>query len=162
MFRVTTVQDVGYDMALTVGTNSWVTVAEADTYLGDRVGVSQYWDAIAEKAAALVTAYRWLVGSGEFAFPTTVTQIMKDAQCEYALFMIQHQPDIDLRLGLQEQGVIEAGIVKEKYRGGNPGIPYPPIVQSMLRPFTTSGPFKLINLERDDNEDVEYDAYGNR
>jgi len=147
-------------MSLVVPTNSWVTVAEANTYLKDRVGVKNYWSATAEKSEALVTAWRWLTGAGDYTFPTTATQPMKDAQVEYALFMLQHQPDIDLRMGLQAQGVTDAGIVKEKYGGMSTAVPYPPIVSTMLRSFLTYSNIKLIALARDENESISYDAEG--
>ena len=149
-------------MALAVGTNSWISVADANTYFGDRVGVTNYWCSGAEKEEALVTAWRWLTGCSDYTFPATAVQAMKDAQCEYALFLLQHQPDIDLRMGLQAQGVVEAGVVKEKYGVGPGGIPLPPIVQGLLRAYYTGATIKLLNLERDDEESVTYDAYTNR
>ena len=150
-------------MAIAVGTNSWVTEAIANTYLGSRLDADGYWvDGDANNERALITAYRWLVGSGDFTFPATATQAMKDAQCEYALFLLQHQPDIDLRIGLQVQGVVAAGIVKEKYKESTTGMPYPPIVRTLLRSYLTYASTRLVDLERDEEEGVDYDAYGNR
>ncbi len=149
-------------MALVVPTNSWVTQAEADTYLGDRLAIGDYWNATAEKDAALVTAWRWLTGAGDFTFPAVATQAMKDAQVEYAVFLIQHQPDIDLRMGLQAQGVTAAGVVKEKYSGMSTAVPYPPIVSTMLRSYLTYANMELIDLARNENESVTYNAEGDK
>ncbi|QGH74599.1 head-tail adaptor Ad1 [Bacteriophage DSS3_VP1] len=48
-------------MALTVGTNSYVTVAEADAYFGDRLNADSWTSAsVAIKEQALVTATRFV------------------------------------------------------------------------------------------------------
>jgi len=149
-------------VVIVIGTNSWVTEVEANTYFEARVTASDYWtDGATINKPALVTAYKWL-NAGGYTFPTTPTQNMKDAQCEMALFLIQHQPDLDLRMGLQVQGVIAAGVVKERYREDNTiELPVPPIVQTLLQEYSTDRPVYLINIERNEEESVGYDAYGN-
>ncbi len=149
-------------MSITVGTNSWVTVAEANTYMGDRIKAGDYWtDGAGDNEDALITAYKWL-NAGKFSFPDTSTQPMKDAQCEMALFLLQHQPDLDLRMGLQVQGVIAAGVVKERYKDDNyVEMPIPPVVQKLLAAYDTDRPIYLINIERNEEEGVDYDAFGN-
>ena len=149
-------------MAVTVGTNSWVTEAAANTYMGNRFDAGSYWTEDAtDNPKALVTAYKWL-NAGRYSFPTTATQAMKDAQCEMALFLLQHQPDLDLRIGLQVQGVITAGVVKERYKFDNSvEMPIPPIVQRLLASYDTDRPIYLVNLERNEEESVGYDAHGN-
>ena len=149
-------------MPVTVGTNSWVTEVEADAYFGDRISARDYWvDGADDNVPALITAYKWL-NAGKFTFPTTATQPIKDAQCEMALFLLQHQPDLDLRMGLQAQGVIAAGVVKERYKDDNyVEMPIPPIVQKLLADYDTDRPVYLVNLERNEEEGVGYDAYGN-
>ena len=149
-------------VAIVVGTNSWVTETEANTYFEARVTASDYWVNLATiNKPALITAYKWL-NAGKYTFPVTSTQNMKDAQCEMALFLIQHQPDLDLRMGLQVQGVIQAGVVKERYREDNTiELPMPPIVQTLLQEYSTDRPVYLVNIERNEEESVGYDAYGN-
>jgi len=150
-------------MAITVGTNSWVTEAEANTYFDDRIFASDYWtDAASDNSPALVTAYKWL-NSGPYSFPATAVQNMKDAQCEMAFFLLQHQPDLDLRMGLQAQGVIGAGVVKEKYKDDNSvELPVPPIVQELLEDYQMEKPMFMVNLERNEEKGVDYDAFTNR
>ena len=147
---------------ITVGTNSWLTEAAADTYFEARVKGSDYWTSGAtDNKPALITAYNWL-NAGGYSFPTTATQAMKDAQCEMAFFLLQHQPDLDLRMGLQVQGVIAAGVVKERYRDDNTvELPVPVIVQQLLEGYSTSRPIFMVNLERNEEEGVGYDAYSN-
>lgn len=150
-------------MAIVVGTNSWLLESEANTYFTDRIFASDYWtNSNANNSPALITAYKWL-NSGLYSFPDTATQAMKDAQCEMAFFLLQHQPGLDLRMGLQAQGVIAAGVVKEKYKDDNyVELPVPPLVQKLIESYETSKPVFLINLARNENESVGYDAYANR
>ncbi len=148
-------------MAIVVGTNSWVTEAEANTYMGDRLDADSYWvDGAANNPRAIITAYQWLTNSPKFSFPTVVVQVMKDAQMEMALFLLQHQPDIDLRTGIQAQGVSEAGVVKEKYIT-YAGIPVPPVVLDLAYAYRAEFHSYLIDLERDSEQLTSYDAVGN-
>lgn len=145
-----------------VGTNSWVTEAEADTYFATRFGAGDYWLSGTDKDGAIITAYGWLMGCGRFALAASLTaaQAVKDAQCEMALFLVQHQPDIDLRMGLQAQGVREAGIVKEKY-AAKVAFPVPPMVVGMLDGYRNDSPIHMVDIERNENRTVTYDAPGN-
>ena len=149
---------------ITVGTNSWVTEAEANTYFDARVKSSDYWtNSASDNIPALITAYNWLMaGKYSLVASTSAAQPIKDAQCEMAFFLLQHQPDLDLRMGLQVQGVIAAGVVKERYKDDNTiEMPIPPIVQQLLQDYDTDRPVYLVNLERNEEEGVDYDAYGN-
>ena len=146
---------------IAVGTNSWIAEADADTYMGDRLDADSYWvDGEDNNIRALITAYKWLNATPKFSFPTTIAQTMKDLQCEMALFLLQHQPDIDLRMGIQAQGVTEAGIVKEKYATVN-GIPIPPAVASLAETYLVEKPLYILDLERDEEQLTNYDAVTN-
>jgi len=147
---------------ITVGTNSWVTMTEANTFFEGRIKSSEYWIEDADdNCPALVTAYKWLQ-SGKYSFPATVVQAMKDAQCEMAFFLLQHQSDLDLRVGLRVQGVIAAGVVKEKYRNDKYMVlPIPPIVKQLLGDYDTEKALFKVNLERNEEEGVDYDAFTN-
>lgn len=147
-----------------VGTNSWVTEAAANTYFEGRIHGDDYWtNSASDNIPALITAYKWLMsGKYSLAASATAAQPIKDAQCEMALFLLQHQPDLDLRMGLQAQGVIAAGVVKERYKDDNyVEMPIPPIVQQLLQDYDTDKPVYLVNIERNEEEGVDYDAYGN-
>jgi len=148
---------------ITVGTNSWVTEAEANTYFESRIKAGDYWiNDAPDNIPALITAYNWL-NAGKYTFPTTATQPIKDAQCEMALFLLQNQAGLDLRMGLQAQGVIAAGVVKERYKNDNTvEMPIPPIVAQLLDSYDTESPVYMINLERNEEESVSYDAFANR
>lgn len=107
---------------IAVGTNSWISDEDAESYFDDRLNADVWTeltdpsdDYHASKKRALITAYKQL-NSGIFSgLPGTVSQNMKDAQCEQALFLLQHGSDADARKGIQAQGVVAAGVVKEQY-----------------------------------------------
>lgn len=135
---------------ITSGSGStWVTTAEADTYFATRHGIgtlwSQYDSAPAAKTALLVTAQQPIELSPDYTWPddAVITQAMKNAVCEQAYFMLL-DPDIELRAALQSQGVVEAGLVMEKYRQSVSGeIPLAPLVKTLLK-----------SLENDDNHEI--------
>lgn len=97
-----------------LNTNSWISEVDADTYFTDRLGASTFWISGADKVPALITAFKQ-INSMNYSFPSTATQMMKDAQCEQALFLLMDTA-IDKRLSIQAQGVKTAGIVKESYQ----------------------------------------------
>ena len=146
---------------LTVGTNSWVTIEEANDYFESRFGAQESWMDLndLQKTAALITAYKQIAQSGLFSVEASVsaTDNEKDAQCEQAIFIVQHQEDADARLGLQAQGVTEAGIVKEKYDTSKTnGIVISPIVETILDDLKTKNSNLYVGaLEVDETEDVE-------
>jgi len=130
-------------MALVVGANSWLSVADADAYFVERLGAAETWnDALvaATKEAALITAYRQLMADDRFAFPVTIMAAMKNGQCEYALFLLQNVGDTDARMGIRAQGVISAGVAKEGYAGYDGELPYPPTVMALLKPYWVGRP----------------------
>ena len=143
--------------ALAVGTNSWVTVSEADSYMDSRFGSWEFWTDETQKEAALITAYKKIVDSGFFNnLPTDSNANMKDAQYEMALFLIMEGGDLLRRQGIQSQGVVQAGISKESYDPNMRGqIAFPPEVLALLKEYTdqNKGAF-CSDLTRDDTEDV--------
>jgi len=140
---------------LAAGTNTWATGQEAEDYFATRFGVGTNWSALtdANKIAALISAYRQLVNLDDYDFPSTIDQEMKDAQCEMALFLIIHQADMDARMGLQAQGVTQAGIVQESYDKDAAGrLAVPAIVRNMLSEYESESPLLAADVERDDDK----------
>jgi len=146
-------------MSLTVGTNSWIDLADANIYMSSRLMSGKYWHTAlgdSSKEAALITAYNYLVGCGLFDFPTVVSQNMKNAQCEMALFLVIHQEDMDIRLGLQSQNVSAAGIVQETYDLDRLGeIVIPPVVGRFLKVYESESSLGVIEVTRDEDEGIE-------
>lgn len=92
----------------------WASVAEADAYFLLRLNASSVWDDDTAKTAALTTAQGQLEGCGYFTFPDDATAAMKKMLFEQALFLLLADPDV--RLALQSQGVVKAGVVQETYQ----------------------------------------------
>ncbi|GEM_PF-468774 len=146
----------GSTPALIVGTNSWVTGPEAEEYFAGRLGASTWWNTSAEKVPALITAYKRIMSCGDFSIEADEDeQVVKDAQCEMALFLLQHQSDMDARQGLQDQGVVAANIVGETYDKDARGvIVIPANVRALLSAYESGSPLLAADVERDDEEDV--------
>ena len=98
-----------FDMALTltVGTNTFVTLAEANAYLEGKFGAWTTWNGLSDtvKKQCLISAFRWLVRLGVSA--SSVAQIVKDAQCELAWWLYQNYEAYEEREALYASGVRE-------------------------------------------------------
>jgi len=149
------------DIILTVNSNTWITLVNAETYFLSRLGSSSYWSATVTdeiKKASLVTAFRHLTGMKDFSLPITGTpaDIVQYAQCEQALFLLVTQNELLSRKGLQAQGVVSAGVVKESYDKDMLGkIAISEITKEMLNAYFTSGGVYLMDIERDEDEDID-------
>lgn len=143
-------------------------LAEAETYFEDERLETEAWDDLQEisgnlqKTKVLTNAYNRLYYDKKWELPTyaeaTAVELvkLKKANGEMAYYLAIHLADEDRRKGIQAQGVIEAGVVKEKY---DPGwldkLPVPPFVEALLEDFETDGPhFGAIDLARDEDESV--------
>ena len=143
--------------ALTINSNTWISLECANEFMSARFGAGEHWDDLSdtEKSAALITAFKQIKNSGLFSFPAAATPDIRDAQCEQALFIVQHQKDADQRLGLQAQGVTSAGIVKEQYKDGRADIAISPIVLRYLDCYRTQGSALHVgSINRDEEMDV--------
>ncbi len=127
---------------ITVGTNSWVTLAEADALAEERLGVD-LWDAAADpkKNAALIQAYRQISNHPDFDIPAASTDdVVKQAQFEQALFLTKNTEGADQRAALQAMGVTKAGVVKEDYKSGAGAAPaIAPDARSLLSTLDVAG-----------------------
>jgi len=94
-------------MGLVVGTNSWVTVAEADTYMADRWN-SSAWLTLTntQKEQLLITSYRWIQAQPQFSIPASSTlAVVKNAQIELAWYIYSFFDETEKRRALYTQGV---------------------------------------------------------
>lgn len=137
-------------MALTVGTNSWVTVAESNLYLADKYGAGDWaglTDAVKEQL--LITAFWTIYSSPDYTIAKTSTnELVKNAQIETAWFMYTYDSEIWKRLALQGIGVTEFEIseFREKLSKGSP---IPLIASGMLEDFSTYAGSALFERELD-------------
>lgn len=115
-------------MALVVGSNSWVSVAEADTYLEDTPGATDWFNLIDEpgskkgeeaKSSFLVLAFRTLSTHPDLSgiSASVSDDDVKDAQIEMALYLLRYREDLVQRGILQDAGVkqFEIGEWREEF-----------------------------------------------
>ena len=147
-------------LVITVGTNSWITLAAAELYFEGRLN-SAAWDAASDavKNKALVSAYRQIANNSTYSFPTviaSITERMTNGQCEQALFMLLHIDSFDRRIGIQAQGVKEAGVVKEKYDEELMGeYTICPQANNFLKYYSKGSVLFINDLDRDSEEDAD-------
>lgn len=101
-------------MALNVGVNSWVTLIEAEAYFDTRWGeeaVNWLAQSDGEKEKTLVTAFNWLMTDPNYSLTATDTsQLLKNAQCEAALFLFESYTEYRRR-----ENIIASGITEFQY-----------------------------------------------
>ena len=140
-------------MSLTVGTNTWATLVEAETYMLLRLNANAVWDddlAEEEKDKALATAYRQFNADNRFALPETADQNMKDGQCEQALFLLFNQGDVDSRSGIQSMGVTSSAVVGEVYGDDPKRVPISLQAGDLMRDYRTNdGYMGAVDLLQD-------------
>lgn len=94
-------------MSIAVGTNSWITLADADIYFSGHIG-SNPWDVLSEsdKEKYLISAYRWIYYDSAFNVPAASTEsAVKYGQCEAALFLISYYTDYSKHEAMQAVGI---------------------------------------------------------
>lgn len=140
-------------MALTVGTNTYITVDDANTYFGDRLYVDEWTGATdSDKSKALLMARRNLDQQGYIGcladsdqplqwprknIPNvdsdTVPQAIIDAQCELALAFLRE--DLTADDGTRGIAKLQAGSVVLEYDGRAPEKRLPDTVLAQIRRF---------------------------
>lgn len=99
-------------MAITVGTDSWITLAEANIYFDSHIASSP-WDALSDndKEKYIKTAYRWIYYDSGFSVPALSSETaVKYGQCEAALFLINYYIDWS-----KHDALIASGVKSFKY-----------------------------------------------
>lgn len=101
-------------MSLTVGSNSWVTVAEADAYLGDRIGTSDWFDlgdtpinpGDDSKETMLTSAFFIIRSAVDFEIAlSSEDSAVKEGQIEMALFLLNNYEEWEKRLTMRSLGI---------------------------------------------------------
>lgn len=143
-------------------------LADAEDYFDNERLETECWDDLIESTLhreqkAILTAYNRLYYDTRWDLPTYVTAtaaelvVLRIANAEMAYYLACHLADEDLRKGIQAQGVIKAGIVKEDYSETMlTALPIPPVVIAMLAPWlVNTGFIGTANLARDEEESVK-------
>ena len=147
-----------------------LTAAKAYFTGDNRELLSTAWDGLATdalKSSAIVMAYNRIYYDDNYSVPTyaaaTATQldVLSKINGELAYYLALHIADEDRRKGIQAQGVIEAGVVKETYYADflhqNP---LPATVVAWLKQFKSAKAFYMADVDRDEDESVDTDVTG--
>lgn len=155
---------------MAVAEKGWATLAEAEAYFADERYSTTHWDSIIAVGAVTVDdfknkllnmAYNRIYHYRRVSVPEAGSETAAEAvkliiiQSELAYYFALHLADEDRRKGIQAQGVIEAGIVKEVYdKDMLNKLPFPPIVEELLDEFTAGG-FYAVGIERVEDDDID-------
>jgi hypothetical protein len=109
-------------LTLTVGTNTYVTLAEANAYLEGKFGADG-WFSLTDtvKKQCLITAYRWIVRLG--VSPTSTANNVKSAQVELAWWIYQRYAEYEDREALYAGGVRDFTVLKWSEELEAPDVP---------------------------------------
>ena len=100
-------------MSVVVGTNSWITIVEADAYLTDRLE-AEAWFLISDtgapgeksKTSLIVTAFHWLYNNVNYDIPLDSSDDnIKNAQAEASFYLSVYYKQMDKRRALIGDGV---------------------------------------------------------
>jgi len=139
-----------------------VNLAEGAAYFTAERLETEAWDNLpgaVEQTKVLTQAYNRILYDDRFNIPAVPTPadlvILKKAQCEMAYYLCIHIADEDRRKGIQVQGTIQAGIVKETYdREMLEKLPVPPFVLVLLAPFAIAAHLLITDIDRDEDKAV--------
>lgn len=140
-------------MAIVVGTNSWVTIVEADTYMSEKWNAASTWAALSneEKEQLLITSYRWINSDDRYEIGADEdSDGVKYAQIETAWYIYQYNDEIEKRMALQAQGVQDFDVSKfsESYKIGV-GSRLPDFVGGLLDDFESNTVVTTLTRELD-------------
>jgi hypothetical protein len=140
-------------------------VTEANDYFDLERLETECWDGLGSgsgipyKDKLLLNAFNRLYYDPRWSLPDPAGPpsaadlvVLKKAQAEEAYYLCVHLEDEDRRKGIEAQGVIEAGIVKEKYdQGSRDDLPVPAVVQALLYPWLVDyAEFGIVDIGRDE------------
>ena len=146
-------------MTLTVGTDTYISVTDADTYFGNRHYATTWTGSDKEKAlrmaaraidrenflgtiATITQVQAWpragvVDSEGRAIDPAAIPQAIKDGQCELALSYLNDDPTADD--GLKGVRRVVADTVVMEYDGRAPVRRLPDIVMALIRPYLVPG-----------------------
>lgn len=134
-------------MSLVVGQNSWSTVEEADTYLANRIGTSDWFDlsdtatpGVNSKEVMLTSAFYWLSGSPQVSLSASLTDAnVKNAQIESAIYLQEHYTEMDNRRAAISQGVTDFRLSKRQESFDINSIVLPQHILGLINDYSTAG-----------------------
>ena len=136
-------------VVLTVGTNSWVTLVEANAYLEEKWGASA-WASLtdSQKSQLLITGYRWINQKDYIDIPASSTNTkVKYAQIELAFYCYNYYAEHEKRRALYAQGVRDFSI--SKYSETLEASDLPDFIKNLLKDFIVDEGGYFPVMERD-------------
>ena len=140
----------------------------ARTYFEDERLETEAWDDLFAsdgilETKVLIQAYNRIYYDPRWSLPTyaeasaLILSELSKANAEMAYYLAEHLEDEDRRKGLQAQGVITAGVVKEQYSEKHlMDLPVPPFVIAILKPWSTERFAGVLEISRDDDEGISF------
>jgi hypothetical protein len=139
---------------IVVGTNSWVTITEADDYLDGKLGADA-WASLSNslKTQCLITAYRWLFYHPDLNIPASSTsETVKAAQIELAWWIYNYYAGFQKRGALIASGVEEFDLSKWSETLKAQDLPYE-VANILEDEFTgRGGYFPTVSRTLDNNQ----------
>jgi hypothetical protein len=135
-------------LVLTVGTNSWATIAEADAYFEGKFGADT-WSALStlQKSQLLVTAFNWIRQQSTLAVDATETaDIVKAAQYETAWFAYRWMDEYEKRRALSSSGVKSFRALDWSETLGD--VKFPQFISDMLIDYATNCGGQIVSVGR--------------
>ena len=141
-------------------------LSDANSYFEDERFGTEAWDDLTDdaiKTKAVENAYNRIYYDPRWSLPThaeasaLILSELQKANAEMAYYLAVHLADEDRRKGLQAQGVITAGVVKEQYSETHlMDLPVPPFVIAILKPWSTECFAGVLEISRDDDEGISF------
>lgn len=135
---------------MTVGTNSWVTIVEADSYLAEKYGADA-WSTFTDvkKKQLLVTAFWRIYNSKNFNIQLSSTDAkVKAAQIELAFWLSQYNTEWEKRQALINSGVVSFRVSKFSENYGKSISTIPEFINDILKDNYIAGvKFPTFNRE---------------
>ena len=137
---------------MTVGVDTWVTLAVANTYFINKWGASAWASLVnLQKEQLLISAWRWMKSITGLLIPDSSTDDkVKRAQMELAWYLYNYYEDHFRHQALDAQGVKSFSIMN--YSETLQGAQFPQYIIDTLDDFLTSTGGKIISVHRDLDE----------
>jgi len=139
-------------ITLTVNTNTWITLIEANTYFSGKYG-TEAWETLPNETRKrlLISAYKWINRLPDYTI-STITQNLKDAQGELAWYIYTYNDTHKKHQDLYASGVRDFRISKFTEKLDKPQLP--DIVQDLLDEYNMNagGYFPLVDREVEQNQ----------
>jgi hypothetical protein len=133
---------------MTVGVNSWISLADANTYFS-QIKDGAFWASLtnSEKEILLMTSFYWINRSGYSIAPTSTSILVKQAQCELTIEVHYRYTEYKKRAAQYASGLRNFNFNGWAESLALPALPL--IIENMLEGFLTGKGGKFFEMTRD-------------